>query len=214
MRPQGIVTVSADGRLVCKRSNLFVNTGLPSLANLLAGVTAGQFVTAIGYGSGAAAPTANDTGLNTVPAYYTSIQSFSFPSPGSVQFNYSLDAADFAAAGMTIQELGLFANSSAIVLPAAIGTGATLWSANSSQSVGALITDSNSNIQRCTTTGTTGTIAPTWATALDGITTDGSIEWTLVAYHNAPVPLIARVSVPAFAYTGSGNYAGTWTLTF
>ncbi len=38
--------------------------------------------------------------------------------------------------------------------------------------------------------------------------------WTLIALHTAPGPLIAHVSVPAFAYTGTGNYSGTWTLTF
>ncbi len=214
MRPKGIVTLYRGGRLIWKGHNLFVNTGLPALANLIAGVTAGQSVTAMGFGSGATAPTAGDTGLNTPPAYYNAIGSCSFPSSGSVLFNYSLQATDYAAAGMTIQELGLFANGSGVGLPAAVGTANALWSASAACALGATIVDGNNNIQRCTTAGTSGAGAPTWATGLGTTTIDGSAVWTLVALHSAPGPLIAHVSVPAFAYTGTGNYAGTWTLTF
>lgn len=214
MRPQGIVRLYTHGRLIWERENLFVNGGLPPLANLIAGVTAGQSVTAIGFGSGAAAPTAADIALNAAPAYYNAIGTYSFPSSGSVQFTYSLQATDYGAAGMTIQELGLFANSSAIALPAAVGSANPLWSAITAQTVGTLIVDSNGNLQRCTTAGTSGAVAPTWATALNATTTDGSAVWTVVALHTAPAPLIAHVSVPAFAYTGAGNYSGTWTLTF
>jgi len=214
MRPQGLVTLYTRGRLIWKGQNLFVNTGLPALANLIAGVTAGQSVTTIGFGSGGSAPTASDTALSTIPAYYNAIGAYSFPSSGSVQFNYSLQATDYAAAGMTIQELGLFANTSAIGLPAAVGTATPLWSASVVCTPGAMIVDGNGNIQRCTTAGTSGVSAPTWATAINATTTDASVVWTLVALHTAPGPLIAHVSVPAFAYTGAGNYAGTWTLTF
>lgn len=214
MRPQGIVTLRRGGRLIWEGDNLFVNTGLPALANLIAGVTAGQSVTAMGFGSGGAVPTAGDTGLSATPAYYNAIGTYSFPSSGSVQFNYSLQATDYAAAGITIQELGLYANTSAAVLPAAAGTTNPSWSASAVRAAGALIVDASGNIQRCTTAGTSGTAAPTWATAIAATTTDGSAVWTLVALHSAPGPLIAHVSVPAFAYTGAGNYAGTWTLTF
>ena len=57
MRPHGIVKLYAHGKLIWQRQNLFVNTGLPPLANLIAGITAGQSVSAMGFGSGAAAPT-------------------------------------------------------------------------------------------------------------------------------------------------------------
>src|SRR5579859_3037597 len=117
MRPQGIVTLSARGRLIWQGRNLFVNTGLPPLANLIAGITAGQSVSAMGFGSGVAAPTAADTGLSATPAYYNAIGSYSFPSSGSVQFNYSLQVTDYGASGVTIQELGLFANSSGVTTP-------------------------------------------------------------------------------------------------
>jgi hypothetical protein len=214
MRPQGIVRLYTWDRLVWQRRNLFVNSGLPALANLIAGITTGQSVTAMGFGSGAAAPTAGDTGLDTTPTYYNAIGTYSFPSSGSVQFNYSLQTIDYGAAGMTIQELGLFANSGAVALPSAVGTTNPLWSGGVARTVGAMVIDANANVQRCTTAGTSGTSAPAWATALSATTTDGSAVWTLVALHTAPGPLIAHVSVPAFAYTGTGNYAGTWTLTF
>jgi len=214
MRAQGTVRLYKCGRLIWQRQNLFVNSGLPALANLIAGVTAGQSVTAMGFGSGAAAPTAGDTGLTATPSYYNAIGTYIFPSSGSVQFNYSLQATDYGATGLTIQELGLYANAAAVSLPAAVGTANPLWAGSVVRSLGTIIVDANGNLQRCTTAGTSGASAPTWAAAINATTTDASAVWTLVALHTAPGPLIAHVSVPAFAYTGAGNYAGTWTLTF
>jgi hypothetical protein len=115
---------------------------------------------------------------------------------------------------VTIQELGLFANSANIALPAAQGSSNPSWMAGTAKVVGNLLVDGKGNVQRCTTGGTTGGAAPAWSTALNGTTTDGSVTWTLAAFHQAPGPLIAHVGVPAFGYTGTGNYSGTWTLTF
>jgi hypothetical protein len=214
MRPKGRVRLFANGQLIWERDNIFVNAGLPALANLVAGVTAGQFVTAIGFGSSGSAVTPVDVGLNGTPSYYNAIGAHTFPSSGSVQFSYALTTTDYAANGITIQELGLFANTSGIALPAAQGTGNPSWAANTAEIIGNLIIDSNGNIERCTTAGTTGANAPTWASNLGGTTADGSAVWTLTALHQTPGPMIAHVTVPAFAYTGTGNYSGTWTLTF
>jgi flagellar hook protein FlgE len=214
MRPTGIVRLYRQEHLIWERQNLFVNTGLPLLANLIAGVTTGQSVSTMGFGSGALAPGATDTGLTAAPTYYNSIGSYSFPSAGSVQFNYSLQTSDYGAAGMTIQELGLFANAAAVTMPAAIGTASPSWSASITVTVGTTIVDGNGNLQRCTAAGTSGSTAPTWSTILGSPTSDGSAVWTLVALHTAPGPMVAHVSVPAFAYTGTGDYSGTWTLTF
>ena len=214
MRPKGLVRLYYKEQLVWEEPNLFVNSGLPALANLIAGVTAGQYVTAMGFGSGFAAPAGTDTGLTASPAYYNAIVSHSFPSSGSVQFNYALGTADYGALGMTIQELGLFANAGAVVLPAANGTGNPAWGAGTAQAAGALIVDSNGNPQRCSTAGTTGASAPAWAATLAAVTIDGRAVWTLVALHTAPGPMIAHVSVPAFPYNGLSQYSGTWTLTF
>src|ERR1700722_1429138 len=160
MRPEGIVRLYVRGRLVWQRRNLFVNSGLPALANLIAGITAGQSVTAMGFGPGGTPPTAGDAGLSATPAYYNAIGTYSFPSSGSVQFNYSLQTTDYGATGMTIQELGLFANSGAVILPSAVGTAIPLWSGAVAQSVGAMVIDANGNVQRCTTAGTSGASAP------------------------------------------------------
>lgn len=214
MRPKGLVRLFKKGQLLWQCENLFVNSGLPALANLIAGISAGQYVTAIGFGSGAAAPTMADTDLSATPAYYNAVGAHTFPSPGAVQFNYSLTTTDYGANGITIQELGLFANSANVSLPAAIGTANPGWTADTAHAVGDLIVDGNSNVQRCTTAGTTGSASPAWATTLNGATSDGGVTWTLEAFHSAPAPLIAHVSVPAFAYNGAGNYAGAWTLTF
>jgi hypothetical protein len=214
MRPKGIVRLFRRGAMVWECENLFVNTGLPPLANLIAGVTAGQFVTALGYGSGAVAPTLTDTALGATPAYYNANAGHSFPSSGSVQFNYSLLTTDYGAVGITIQELGLFANSTAAGLPAATGTTSPAWTASTAETVGNLVVDANGNLQRCTASGTTGATVPTWPTALNATTTDGGVTWTLSALHAPPGPMIAHVVVPAFAYTGAGNYSGTWTLIF
>lgn len=214
-RPKGIVRISKGGRLQCERRNLFVNAGLPALANLLAGATTGEYALAVGFGSGNTAPTVADTDLGLAPKYYNAVGEHTFPNPGSVQFSYALTAsADFAATGITVQEVGLFANTAAIGLPAAIGTANPTWTASSVKALGALLVDGNGNIQRCATPGTTGSTEPSWATALGATTTDGSAVWTLVALHTAPGPMLARALVPAFLFDGSANYQGTWTFTF
>ncbi len=123
-RPSGMVNfrVHLEGRLIAalEAHNLFVNAGLPALASLLGGDTSGQYASAVGFGSGGVAPTLGDVALST-PAYYKSLDSHlengTSPGPGSVQFNWSLTAADTAAQGIVIQELGLFANPTGVTLP-------------------------------------------------------------------------------------------------
>ena len=121
-RPTGSVRL-----LVCKRGrivfefagrNLFVNAGLPALAALLGGDTAGEFAAAVGFGSGPNPPTVNDTALST-PAYYKVLDSHSEDGNGSVTLSWSLTTADTTAQGITIQEIALFANKNSIALPGA-----------------------------------------------------------------------------------------------
>jgi hypothetical protein len=119
-RPKGIVRirVCVGPRLLYSIAdvNLFVNAGLPALAALLGGDTAGNSTVAIGFGSGSGTPTVNDTAL-TAPAYYKAIGSHSEDGIGSVTFNWSLTTSDTGAQGVTIQELALFANSASVTLP-------------------------------------------------------------------------------------------------
>ena len=129
---------------------------------------------------------------------------------GSVQFAYALAATDYGASGMTINELGLFGGTA--TLPAAIGTTNPSWAATHAYAFGALIADANGNIQRCTTAGTSGGSAPSWAVTLGNTTNDNTAVWTLVALHTAPAGMIAHDIVPAFPFTVGNTYAGTWTF--
>jgi len=205
------------GRLLWEKENLVVNAGLTALASLLGGVTTGQFVASVGFGSGSTAPLATDTALSANPAYYNAVGTVTIgPSggiaAGTVQFAYSLVTADYAANPLTIAEMGLFGNTGGVNLPAAIGTANAAWAASNAYVVGNLIADSNGNIQRCTTAGTSGGAHPTWSTTIGTTTTDNTAVWTLVAKSAAPTPMIAHVVVPAFPYTGGGNFSGTWAV--
>lgn len=215
---RGRVRLYQDDRLLWQRENLVVNAGLTALANLLGNSTAGEMVSVVGFGSGNTAPAAGDVALGATPAYYNAVGTITIgPSggvaAGSVQFNYQLQTTDYAANPLTIQELGLFGNTGGASFPAAVGTANPSWAATTAFSVGNLIVDSNGNIQRCTTAGTSGSSHPTWATTIGSTTNDASpLVWTLVARSTAPVPMIAHVVVPSFPYSGTGNFSGTWII--
>ncbi len=119
-RPLGVVRfeIFEGSRLIAsiEDHNLFVNAGLPALAALMGGDTSGEFASAVGFGSGSAGPMLTDSGL-TAPSYYKSLDSHSEDGAGSVTFNWSLGTGDTGAVGITIQELGLFANNATVVLP-------------------------------------------------------------------------------------------------
>jgi hypothetical protein len=54
-----------------------------------------------------------------------------------------------------------------------------VWAAATAYAVGATILDSNSNLQRCSTAGTSSGSHPTWSTTLNAITSDGAaLKWT------------------------------------
>jgi len=217
MKPKGIVRLYRRGRLLWERENLFVSAGLTALANLLGGTTAGQSVAVVGFGSGTTTPAAGDTGLGANPAYYNAVGTVTIGpaggvAAGSVQFVYQLVAADYAANPLTITELGLFGNTGSASFPAAVGTANPAWAAAHAYTIGNLIVDSNGNIERCTTAGTSGGSHPAWPTTIGNTVSDSGAVWTLIALHTAPTPLIAHLLVPSFPYTGGGNYSGTWTI--
>jgi hypothetical protein len=121
-RPRGVVRfrLFENRRLIAivEDCNLFVNAGLPALAALIGGDTTGEFASAIGFGSAGTTPTLTDSGL-TAPGYYKSLDSHAEDGAGSVTFNWSLGVGDTGAVGITIQELGLFANKTPVTLPSA-----------------------------------------------------------------------------------------------
>lgn len=53
------------------------------------------------------------------------------------------------------------------------------WASTHAYSAGALVVDTNNNVQKCTTAGTSGGSAPTWATTVGTTTTDATVTWTL-----------------------------------
>jgi hypothetical protein len=216
-RPKGVVRLFHRGRLLYECENLIVNSGLTALANLLGGTTAGEFVAFVGFGSGSTPPAPTDVALTTGPFYYNAVSTVTIgPSggvaSGSVQFGYQLQTTDYAANLITIQELGLFGNTGGANFPAAVSTLNPAWSSGHNYAIGDMIVDSNNNIERCTVAGTSAGTHPTWPTILGNTVGDGGVTWTLVALHTAPVPMISHVVVPAFPYTGTGNFSGVWTV--
>jgi hypothetical protein len=55
------------------------------------------------------------------------------------------------------------------------------WAQNAAHNLGDEIVDPNSNLQRCTTPGTSGGQTPSWANTVGTTTTDGTVTWTCVA---------------------------------
>jgi hypothetical protein len=78
------------------------------------------------------------------------------------------------------------------------------WLANTwfSPPNGYVILDPNSNIQNLTTSGTTGTSQPTWNTTVNGVTNDGTCQWT----NTGPSTWQANHAYPVGAYMQR-----TWT---
>jgi len=212
----GRVQMWRDGLPLFDVDNLVVNAATVAAANLAAGITAGNAVAMIGYGSGNATPSLNDNGLSGAAAYYNAIGTHSFPNAGSVLFNFSLTATDYGAiTGINIQEIGLFGNTGVLGLPISIGIVTSVWAASHSYLVGNLIKDTNNNVQRCTTAGTSGSGAhPAWATSVGATTADGGVVWTMVSTSAAPQPMWTHALVPSFTFTGAANYVGSWTVTF
>ena len=180
------------------------------LANLIAGVTAGQTVAAIGFGSGAASPSITDTVLTASPAYYNAIISHSFPSVEA--FNSTMRWGQVIMARRDNdpgtrpfrqrRRGDCRPRTEPVIRPGVHGEARGLDSGLEWQSA-ALHHGWNDGRRRASV-----------GDAIGATTSDGSAVWTLSALHTAPGPMIAHVSVPAFPYNGTSQYSGTWTLTF
>lgn len=91
-------------------NNLIVNDARVMLAELIAGDTAGNAVTQIGFGTDGSPASPNDNSLTS--AYWRALSGHSFPSEGQVQFDF--DLAINEANGKTIREFGLRTGSGAL----------------------------------------------------------------------------------------------------
>jgi len=237
IRPTGCVRLWQNNVVVFEQPNLVVNAGLPAFARLAAGATAGEYVSEVGFGSGNTPPTLNDTDLTGPQKYYNGVGGATFPSPGTVTFSFALSGTDYAAVGLTVQELGLFANTSAVLAPATVGFPYPAWVASTIQPVGnlvqdtighpfrsvappawvastavvtgQLITDSNGNVQQVSTAGTTGATNPSWSTIIGSTTADASVVWTCVGLGGyAPA---SGQNQPTWNTNAIGNF--TWDNT-
>lgn len=93
-----------------REENLIVSSAREMLARLISGDGAGDSITHIGFGTGAAPATPNDTNLTA--AHWRPLSGHSYPAPGKVQFSFSLSTTE--ANGLTIRELGLRTSSGAL----------------------------------------------------------------------------------------------------
>jgi hypothetical protein len=62
------------------------------------------------------------------------------------------------------------------------------WQASTAYSSGKTIIDSNNNLERVTTAGTSGSSQPSWKTSSGGTTTDNTVTWT----NEGPLAITAR----------------------
>ena len=60
---------------------------------------------------------------------------------------------------------------------AALPTASAAWQASAAYALGALVLDSNGNVEQVTTAGTSGSSAPNWSTVVGGSTADASVVW-------------------------------------
>ncbi|MGH7079457.1 MAG: right-handed parallel beta-helix repeat-containing protein, partial [Acetobacteraceae bacterium] len=88
------------------------------------------------------------------------------------------------------------------------------WAATTAYAAGAEIFDANGNVQHCTTAGTSGGSAPSWATAQGGTTADGGAVWTLYFVMPANQPAPSGVGKLTPYQPTSGTSAPAWAGTF
>lgn len=84
-------------------SNLVVTLGREKLAHLVAGDTANNSVTKIGFGVNGAATALGDTALTS--SFTKALGTITYPSAGVVKWDWTLETAEYN--GNTIKEIGL-----------------------------------------------------------------------------------------------------------
>jgi phage tail sheath protein FI len=87
--------------------------------------------------------------------------------------------------------------------PTGLGLVRPAWTASKNYILGAEIIDTNGNLERVTTAGTSGAASPAWKMSIGGTVTDGTVTWTLVAGNRLVVDLTDSMQVavngnPAF----------------
>lgn len=107
LKLKGIFTlrIFKDGKLLEKYvdKNLVVNLGRQAAASLIANGDVNKIVTQISFGDNNTSPTVSDSAITN--QYKKTLDSYSFPSPGSVLFAFTLGNSE--ANGLNISEYGL-----------------------------------------------------------------------------------------------------------
>jgi uncharacterized protein len=100
---------------------------------------------------------------------------------------YIVRLTDTAAKPATLDISGLVFDSSAAPSPSTvtiISGAVSAWAPSTAYSLGAVVTDTNGAVQRCTSAGYSGASHPTWATTAGAITTDNAIAaWAASTVH-------------------------------
>lgn len=165
--PSGMTASFLDGKSVTITA-LTTNTFTANLT--AANYTGTESVNGLGIGQG------TPTSGATVPTWSTIIPSSSNNFQGGVTIDGS---AQWTNRGNPLENWGIQPPTTAIS-PVVGQSFSANWAANTNYSLSAVIIDSNGNLQQVTTKGKSGTSAPTWATSVGNITTDGTAKWTMV----------------------------------
>lgn len=72
-----------------------------------------------------------------------------------------------------------------------------------------IVTDSNGNLQACTTGGTSNSSAPSWATTIGSTTTDNTVTWTMIGTANQLPCLFSRTYAYGYHTSGATNHLST-----
>jgi hypothetical protein len=95
----------------------------------------------------------------------------------------------------------------ATIMDAAVNwsnAGPMTWQAGTAYAAGALVLDSNCNIQQVKVAGTSGATAPVWSTTPAGTTTDGGVTWTYFTFVSTDLQTVLAV-------LGQAPYVTTYT---
>lgn len=114
------------------------------------------------YGAGAAATGGSQPNWSTAKGSITNDGGLQWKCWGSSVQNWSIAAPATAASVNQVALPTIYPN----------------WTASTVYSTSLMIVDSNGNIQKLTTGGTTGAAAPTWSTTTGATTNDGTAVWT------------------------------------
>jgi hypothetical protein len=129
-----------------------------------------------------AADTGNFTAIGGSPVTGGSVPTWNTTVPAAAnnyQGGITVDGtALWVNRGNPVENWGIVQTTSAPTV--VVGSSGSAWQKNTFYSPVSVIIDSNGNLQKVTTAGKSGSVAPTWATVVGNTTTDGTVVWTVL----------------------------------